>query len=104
TKRFATLTCHRCCYDIEKKWPKKWKNIAKGSFYQKMYKNIICSFLNSKYFIFPRIFLYLSTLQNGRSCGPYFRPCGETVRPILTKSLLCRLLLTCNIHRKILSF
>ncbi|KAL1460543.1 hypothetical protein WDU94_012520 [Cyamophila willieti] len=31
---------------------KKWKNIAKGSFYQKMYKNIICSILNSKHFIF----------------------------------------------------
>ncbi|KAL1448697.1 hypothetical protein WDU94_008908 [Cyamophila willieti] len=31
---------------------KKWKNIAKGSFYQKMYKIIICSFLNSKHFIF----------------------------------------------------
>ncbi|KAL1461985.1 hypothetical protein WDU94_013842 [Cyamophila willieti] len=43
-KMFATLTCHRA---------KKWKNIAKGSFYQKMYENIICSFLNSEYFIFP---------------------------------------------------
>ncbi|KAL1461971.1 hypothetical protein WDU94_013829 [Cyamophila willieti] len=60
--RFATLTCHRCCYYVgekcslrsrvtgvdfmlEKKMfatltchrAKKWKNIAKGSFYQKMY-------------------------------------------------------------------
>ncbi|KAL1458155.1 hypothetical protein WDU94_008326 [Cyamophila willieti] len=63
--RFATLTCHRCCYYVGEKcslrsrvtgvdiMAKKWKNIAKGSFYQKMYKNIICSFLNYKHFIFP---------------------------------------------------
>ncbi|KAL1457394.1 hypothetical protein WDU94_007631 [Cyamophila willieti] len=78
---------------------KKWKNITKCSFYQKMYKNIICSFQFQAFHI-PRIFLYLSTLQNGRSCGHYLRACGQTVRPILTKSLFCRLLLISNIHTK----
>ncbi|KAL1447796.1 hypothetical protein WDU94_005502 [Cyamophila willieti] len=51
-------------------------------------------------FYIPRIFLYFSTLQNGRSCGHYLRSCGQTVQPILTKSFVFHLLLTSNLHTK----